>query len=82
MKVEIITGINCGRCKRLHSLLPSDARIHYIDASSPVANAVLAYHELINTPVSLPLVIIDDIIQEAPSMAVLADVIKEELACQ
>ena len=63
----------------LQRRLPSDPRIQYIDVESGDAYAILAYFELVGAPISLPFVIVNDTIQEAPNIRILGEMIVGEL---
>lgn len=63
MEVEIVTGARCAKCQYLKEHLPKDARIMYFDQKSAEGLTVLAYHELINSKLPLPIIVIDDVPQ-------------------
>jgi len=63
VEVEIITGKNCEKCTFLKGHLPEDNRITYYDQKSVDALTLLAYHQLLEQKLPLPIIFVDDVPQ-------------------
>jgi len=61
--VQLIIGKECSKCHWVTERMPEDPRIEVLDAKSPDAYALLAYHELISEKFPLPILFIDDVLQ-------------------